>query len=111
MTLQETGVKFIVLATALLVPTLAFAQGAAPAPAPAAPAKQAAPKHAAPKHAAAPPQTSIETLEITQVIGIRQIDPATYEIGVRQPDGKEVHLRANAFVMQNLGQLLGTYGK
>lgn len=109
MTLQEIGVKIIVLATALLAPSLAFAQSAAPAPA--APAKQAAPKHAAPKPAAAPAQTSLETIEITQVIGIRQIDPATYEIGVRQPNGKEVHLRANAFVMQNLGQLLGTYGK
>ncbi len=50
-------------------------------------------------------------MEITQVLGMRQFDPATYEIGVRLQGGKEVHLRANAFVMQNLGQLLGTYGK
>jgi hypothetical protein len=112
--IQETDVKFLVLATALLAPTLAFAQGAAPtttqaqAPAPAAaPAPRAAKQPAAPKQA----QTSLETLEITQVIGIRQIDPATYEIGMRLQNGKEVHLRANAFVMQNLGQLLGTYGK
>lgn len=114
MTIQETGVKFIVLATALLAPTLAFAQAPAPAQAPAAapaprPAKQpAAPKQAAP---AAATQSGIETLEISQVLGLRQLDPATYEIGVRLQNGKEVHLRANAFVMQNLGQLLGTYGK
>ncbi len=118
MTYQETGVKFIVLATALLAPTLAFAQGAAPAPAeaPAAaapaprPAKQAAPKQAAPKQAAAA-QGSLETLEISQVLGMRQVDAATYEIGVRLANGKEVHLRANVFVMQSLGQLLGTYGR
>jgi hypothetical protein len=108
----------IVLATALLAPTLAFAQGAAPATtqapvaAPAtAPAPRAAKQPAAPKQAAKPAQTSLETLEIIQVIGIRQIDPANYEIGVRLQNGSEVHLRANAFVMQNLGQLLGTYGK
>jgi len=114
--IQETGVKFLVLATALLAPTLAFAQGAAPtttqAPAAAAPAPRAAkPAPTAPKHAAKPAQTSAETLEIVQVIGLRQIDPATYEIDVRLQNGREVQLRANAFVMQNLGQLLGTYGK
>lgn len=113
--IQETGVKFTVLATALLVPTLAFAQGAAPtttqAPA-ATPAPRAAKQPAAaPKHAAPAAQTSLEMLEISQVLGLRQIDPATYEIGVRLQNGKEVHLRANAFVLQNLGQLLGTYGK
>lgn len=111
--IQETGVKFIVLATALLAPTLAFAQSAAPAPAQA-PAATAAPrpaKQAAPKQPAAPAQTSIETLDVTQVLGLRQIDGASYEIGVRLSNGKEVHLRANAFVLQSLGQLLGTYGK
>lgn len=112
---QETGVKLIVLATALLAPTLACAQGAAPTPAQA-PAAAAAPaprvaKQAAPKHAAKPAQASQDMLEITQVIGIRQIDPATYEIDVRLQNGHEMHLRANAFVMQNLGQMLGTYGK
>ncbi len=112
--IQETGVKFLVLATALLVPTLAFAQGAAPATsqAPAAPAPRTAkPAPATPKHAAKPAQTSVETLEIVQVIGMRQIDPATYEIDVRLQNGRAAQLRANAFVMQNLGQLLGTYGK
>lgn len=106
--------KFIVLATALLAPTLAFAQGAAPAPtqAPAAaPAPRPAKQPAAPKQATAPAQASRDTLEITQVLGLRQLDPATYEIGLRLQNGKEVHLRANAFVLQNLGQLLGTYGK
>ncbi|WP_233021826.1 hypothetical protein [Rhodopseudomonas boonkerdii] len=107
--------KFLVLATALLAPTLAFAQNAATAPtqAPAAaPVPRAAkPAAAAPKHAAKPAPASPETLEITQVIGLRQIDPATYEIDVRLQNGRAAQLRANAFVMQNLGQLLGTYGK
>ena len=108
--------KFLVLATALLAPTLAFAQAAAPtntqAPAAAAPAPRAPkPAHAAPKQAAKPAHTSVETLEIVQVMGMRQIDPATYEIDVRLQNGREAQLRANAFVMQNLGQLLGTYGK
>jgi hypothetical protein len=107
-------VKFLVLATALLAPTLAFAQSVAPtttqAPA-AAPPRAAKPTPTAPKHAAKPAQTSAETLEIVQVIGMRQIDPATYEIDVRLQNGREAQLRANAFVMQNLGQLLGTYGK
>lgn len=112
--IQETDVKFLVLATALLAPTAALAQGAAPAasPAPAAaPAPRAAKQPAAPKQAAKPAQTSLETLEITQVLGLRQLDPATYEIGLRLQNGSEVHLRANAFVLQNLGQVLGTYGK
>ena len=114
MTIQETGVKFIVLATTLLAPTLAFAQAPAQAQAPAAaPAPRPAKQPATPKQAppAAATQTGIETLEISQVLGLRQLDPATFEIGVRLQNGKEVHLRANAFVMQNLGQLLGTYGK
>lgn len=116
MTIQETGVKFIVLATALLAPTLAFAQGAAPAPAQAqAPAPAAAPaprpakQPAAPKQAAQAAPAGIETLEVSQVLGLRQIDPATYEIGLRLQNGKEVHLRSNAFVLQSMGQLLGTY--
>lgn len=107
--------KFLVLATALLTPTLVFAQGAAPtaqtqAPA-AAPAPRAAKPVAAPKRAAKPAQTGPEALEISQVIGIRQIDPASYEIDLRLQNGREVQLRANAFVLQNLGQMLGTYGK
>lgn len=112
MMIQETGVKFIVLATALLAPSLAFAQGAAPAPAQA-PAAAPAPrpaKQAAPAKQTAPAQSAIETLEISQVLGLRQIDPATYEIGLRLQNGKEVHLRSNAFVLQSMGQLLGTYG-
>lgn len=112
MTDQETGVKFIVLATALLAPTFAFAQApaAAPAQAPAAaPAPRPAKQPAAPKQSA-PAQPAIETLEVSQVLGLRQIDPATYEIGLRLQNGKEVHLRSNAFVLQSMGQLLGTYG-
>jgi hypothetical protein len=121
--LQETGVKFLILATALLAPTFAYAQSAAPAiaPAPAATAPRAKPAAvkpapakpaaAAKKGATKPAATSPETMEIAQVIGLRQIDPAIYEIDVRLQDGRQVQLRANAFVMQNLGQLLGTYGK
>lgn len=105
--------KFLVLATALIVPTFAYAQSPAPATAPAAaaPAPRATKPAPAKKSAAKPAANSPEMLEIAQVIGLRQIDPATYEIDVRLQNGREVQLRANAFVMQNLGQLLGTYGK
>jgi hypothetical protein len=100
--------KAIMLAAALLAPVAAFAQGTAtPSAAPARPAK---PVHAAP-HPAKPPQTSPEVLDIVQIIGIRQVDAATYEIDARLQNGHELHLRANAFVMQSLGQMLGTYGK
>jgi hypothetical protein len=114
-------VKSFVLAAALLLPTAALAQDAAPpaeaqAPAPqaakpkrvAAPAApRAAPPHVAPK----PAQTANEVLDVSQILAIRQIDPATYEIDARLQSGGEIHLRMNAFVMQGLGMQLGTYGR
>jgi hypothetical protein len=102
-------VKSLVLAAALLLPTMALAQDAAPATAAKPPAAAAKPKR--PPVAAKPAQTTPEVLDITQIIGIRQVDPATYEVDARLQSGSEVHLRMNAFVMQNLGMQLGTYGK
>jgi hypothetical protein len=102
-------VKALVLAAALLLPTMAAAQDAAPAAA-AKPAPAAAKPKRAPV-AAKPVQTTPEMLDVTQIIGIRQVDPATYEIDARLQSGSEVHLRMNVFVMQNLGMQLGTYGK
>lgn len=110
--------KALVFAAALLIPTLAMAQAPEPAPAPApaagAPAP-AAPHRAvkprpAPARAAKPAATTPDVLEVSQILAIRQVDPATYEIDARLQSGQELHLRANAFVMQSLGQMLGTYG-
>jgi hypothetical protein len=114
----------LVLAAALLLPgPMTFAQDAEPADADAVPAAPAtaAPKSVAPKPrraaaaparpAARPAQTSSDVLDVVQVLGIRQIDPATYEIDLRLQNGTEAHLRMNAFVMQSLGMDLGTYGK
>lgn len=101
--------KSLVLAAALLLPTMALAQDAAPATAAKPPAAAAKPKRA--PVATKPAQTTPEVLDITQIIGIRQVDPATYEVDARLQNGSEVHLRMNAFVMQNLGMQLGTYGK
>jgi hypothetical protein len=114
---QEIDVKSFVLAAALLLPTMALAQDAAPpaATAPPAPAAAARPKRApAPavaRVAPKPAQTSTEVMDVNQIIGIRQVDPATYEIDARLQNGTEIHLRMNAFVMQGLGMQLGTYGK
>jgi hypothetical protein len=114
---RSFAVKVLTLAALLLLPaSLAFAQGAAPAtPAAAAPAA-AAPAAAKPRrapvaHVARPAQTSPEVQDVSQILGIRQIDPATYEIDARLQNGNEIHLRMNAFVMQGLGMQLGTYGK
>lgn len=101
--------KSLILAAALLLPTMALAQDATPATA-AKPAAAAAKPKRAPV-AVKPAQTTPEVLDITQIIGIRQVDPATYEVDARLQSGSEVHLRMNAFVMQNLGMQLGTYGK
>ncbi len=119
--------KSIVLAIALLLPiSTAFAQtpseSAAPeaAPAPAAAAKPAVARAAKPKprpaappaaaHAARLSPTGQEILEVNQILGIRQVDPATYEVDAVLENGTPVDLRMNAFVMQDLGRKLGTYG-
>jgi hypothetical protein len=109
---KETILKLIVLTAALLIPaSVAMAQDAAPAPLQVAPAVRAAPvvRKPAPRAAALAPK-SPDTMEISQIDGIRQVDPATYEIDGKTPTGTVVLLRMNAFVMQDLGRRLGTYG-
>ncbi|CAN5334046.1 hypothetical protein BH11PSE4_BH11PSE4_37080 [soil metagenome] len=110
--------KSVLLAATLLLPlsmTAAIAQSTAPSPA--APAAAPKPVHAVkpkpkPVHHAAPAAaTTPETLDIVQILDLRQIDPATYEIDARLQDGSPVSLRMNAFVMQGLGVRLGTFGK
>jgi hypothetical protein len=105
----NTILKFILLAAALLIPaSVAIAQNAAPVPlqAPAVPvARKPAPVRAAPAVPKSP-----DTMEISQIDGIRMVNPATYEIDGRTPAGTPVMIRMNAFVMQDLGRRLGTYG-
>jgi len=103
-------VKSFVLAAALVFPTMALAQDAAPPAAKPPTAAVAKPKHVA-AHVAKPAPTTTEVQDINQILGIRQVDPATYEIDARLQNGSEIHLRMNAFVMQSLGMQLGTYGK
>lgn len=105
--------KLIVLTVALLIPaSVAMAQDAAPAQLQSPAVRPAAPiaRKPAPVRAAAPAPKSPNTMEISQIDGIRQVDPATYEIDGRTADGTPVMLRMNAFVMQDLGRRLGTYG-
>jgi hypothetical protein len=110
---KETILRFILLTAALLIPaSVAIAQDAAPAPSqvqPAAPVARPVVRKPAPVRAAAVPKAP-DTMEISQIDGIRQVDPATYEIDGRTPNGTVVMLRMNAFVMQDLGRRLGTYG-
>jgi pyruvate/2-oxoglutarate dehydrogenase complex dihydrolipoamide acyltransferase (E2) component len=126
---EEIPVKSLILAVILLLPvSTAFAQApaeeaapeAAPAPA-AAPAKPPVVRAAKPKpkpkpvapapaRAAALSPSGQEVLDINQIVAIRQVDPATYEIDAVLQNGKQVDLRMNAFVMQDLGRRLGTYG-
>jgi hypothetical protein len=85
---------------------------AAPEAAPAAPAAaKAARKPAVRAAPAAAPAKPTGATEITQIVGIRQIDPTTYEIDAKSSTGAPVNLRLNVFVMQDLGRQLGTYGK
>jgi hypothetical protein len=79
--LQETGLKFLILATALLAPTLAYAQSAAPAtdPAPAATAPRAKPtaaKSAPAKPAAAAKKgathSAVEASSAARLVVIRR---------------------------------------
>jgi hypothetical protein len=111
---------FAIVAALLWPATATFAQDAAPAeePVAAAPTVRAPSVAAKPKRApvavirpSRPAQTSSDVLDVVQVLGIRQLDPATYEIDVRLQTGTEAHLRMNAFVMQGLGMSLGTFGK
>ena len=108
----------MLLAIALLLPTIAQAQAPAPAPDAAPAVAPAVPKPAvrakpAPRPAAAvaKPAGDLSTLNVSQIDALRQIDPATYEIDFRLTDGKAVKLQMNAFVMQDLSRRLGNYGR
>lgn len=123
--------KSFVLAVALLLPvSTAFAQAPAPeaapeaAPAPAAAAKPPVVRAAKPRpkpvapvapvaaaHAPRLSPTGQEVMEVNQIVGIRQVDPATYEVDAVLENGTPIDLRMNAFVMQDLGRKLGTYGQ
>jgi hypothetical protein len=95
-------------AAVLLSATTAFGQTATPQPV--TPVKpQAVRPH--PKPAVVQAAKQQEVLDITQIVGVRQVDAATYEIDAKLQDGSPVDLRMNAFVMQDLGRQLGTYGR
>jgi hypothetical protein len=92
--------KALFVATAMLLPApVALAQDAKPQP---------AKPH--PKAAVVQPAKQQEILEIAQIVGVRQTDPTTYEIDAKMQNGSPLVLRMNAFVMQDLGRGLGTYG-
>jgi hypothetical protein len=94
--------KSAFIAVAMLFPaSITFAQTAKPTGVP------------PPVQVPAPVQASKlpEKLEINQILGLKQIDAATYDISVRLEDGSSVDLRMNAFVMQDLGKRLGTFGR
>ena len=100
--------KLIPLTIALLIPaSFAIAQDAAPAPPAQTP--RAAPVRKPVVRAAAP--KTPDMMEISAIDTIRQINPTTYEIDGKTPTGASVMIRMNAFVMQDLGRRLGTYGK
>ena len=111
---KDDDLKFILLAAALLIPACAAtAQDAAPAPQQAPAAARPAPvvRKPAPVRAAPAAPKPADAVVISQIDGIRQVDPATYEIDGRGPAGTPVTVRMNAFVMQDLGRRLGTYGR
>ncbi|MDB5520224.1 MAG: hypothetical protein JWQ17_6982 [Tardiphaga sp.] len=95
----------ILAAAVLLSATTAFGQTDQPQPIKPQPIKP----H--PKPAAVHAAKSQEILDITQIVGVRQVDAATYEIDAKLQDGSPIDLRMNAFVMQDLGRQLGTYGR
>ena len=103
----------IAAATLLMTASLALAQAPAPESAPTTPAAPAAKavRKPAPARVAAPVAKPMDAMEITQIVGIRQVDPTTYEIDAKAASGAPVNLRMNVFVMQDLGRQLGTYGK
>jgi hypothetical protein len=95
----------ILAAAVLLSATTAFGQTDQPQPI----KPQTVKPH--PKPAAGHAAKSQEILDITQIVGVRQVDAATYEIDAKLQDGSPIDLRMNAFVMQDLGRQLGTYGR
>jgi hypothetical protein len=112
-TIKEKTLKLILLTAALLIPaSVGMAQDAAPVQSQSPAIRPAAPvvRKPAPARAAALAPMSPDTMEISQIDGIRQVNPATYEIDGRTPGGTPVMIRMNAFVMQDLARRLGTYG-
>jgi hypothetical protein len=97
-------------AAVLLSATTAFGQTATPEPVAPQPVKpQAVRPH--PKPAVAQAAKQQEVLDVVQIVGVRQVDAATYEIDAKLQNGSPIDLRMNAFVMQDLGRQLGTYGR
>jgi hypothetical protein len=94
---MEIVLKSVIIAAAMLFPALtAFAQTANP-PRPPAPA--------------AAPKVSKKLLEINQIISLAQIDATTFNISARLEDGSVVDLQMNAFVVQDLGKRIATFGR
>jgi hypothetical protein len=60
---------------------------------------------------AAKPNNVPPRLEINQILGLKKIDVAIYEISVRLEDGSTVDLRMNTFVAQELARQLGNFGR
>jgi hypothetical protein len=94
--LKLAFIKSALLALAMLLPaSIASAQTANPTRPP------------APAQAAKPAK---KLLEISQIIGLQQVDATTFNISARLEDGSVVDLQMNAFVMQDLAKRLGTFG-
>jgi hypothetical protein len=94
---MEIVLKSVIIAAAMLFPAFAaFAQTANP-PRPPAPATA--------------PKVSKKLLEINQIIGLAQIDATTFNISARLEDGSVVDLQMNAFVVQDLGKRIATFGR
>jgi hypothetical protein len=111
-------VRTLFRASAALLMTTVIAAAQAPVAAPESASESAPPARGAAavrKPAAIRPAAvatrPLAALEITQIVGIRQVDPTTYEIDAKTQTGAAVNLRMNVFVMQDLGRQLGTYGK
>jgi hypothetical protein len=60
---------------------------------------------------AAKPNSVAPKLEINQILGLKKIGAATYEISARLEDGNVVELRMNAFVAQDLSRQLGNFSR
>jgi hypothetical protein len=50
-------------------------------------------------------------LEIIQIIGLKKVDAATYDLSARLDDGKTIELRMSAFVAQDLSRQLGNFNR
>ncbi len=59
----------------------------------------------------AKPSKPPERLDISQIIGMKKVDAATYDISARLEDGTTIDLRMNAFVAQDLSRQLGNFNR